>query len=70
MIIGKKRKGILRLMRIGLICLKASVYAEDRLSKKEGFVDQALTNRSRKENPIKMRQNCNEIAVMLIYIFS
>jgi hypothetical protein len=38
MIIGKKRKGILRLMRIGLICLKASVYAQDKLSKKEGIM--------------------------------
>jgi len=38
MIIGKKRKDILGLMRIGFICLTASVYAQDRLLKKEGFL--------------------------------
>jgi hypothetical protein len=38
MIIGKKRKGILQLMRIGLICLQASVYAQDRLSINEGIM--------------------------------
>jgi hypothetical protein len=38
MIIGKKRKGILQLMRIGLICLQASVYAQDRLSINEDLM--------------------------------
>ncbi|SDM36546.1 hypothetical protein SAMN04488084_10642 [Pedobacter antarcticus] len=38
MIIGKKRKDISGLMRIGLIFLKASVYGRDKLSKKEGIV--------------------------------
>ena len=33
--IGKKRKDILGLNEIGLICLKASVYAQDKLSKNE-----------------------------------
>jgi hypothetical protein len=38
MIIGKKRKDISGLNEIGLICLKASVYAQDKLSKKEGIM--------------------------------
>jgi len=35
---SKKRKDISGLIRISLICLKASVYAQDKLSKNEGFV--------------------------------
>jgi hypothetical protein len=38
MIIGKTRKDISGLNEIGLICLKASVYAQDKLSKKERIV--------------------------------
>ncbi|MGY4384302.1 hypothetical protein ACVWYN_001328 [Pedobacter sp. UYP24] len=38
MIIGKKRKNILSLNEIGLICLKASVYAQEKLSNKEGIM--------------------------------
>jgi len=38
MIIGKKRKDIFVFNEIGLICLKASLYAQDKLSKKEGIM--------------------------------
>lgn len=38
MIIGKKRKDISGLIRISLICLKASVYAQDKLSKNEDLL--------------------------------
>lgn len=36
--IGKKRKDILMLIRMGLFCLKVSVSNQDRLSKKEGIM--------------------------------
>lgn len=38
MIIGKKEKRYFKLVSIGLICLKASVYAKDKLSKNEGIM--------------------------------
>ena len=38
MIIGKKKMKILGLNEINLICLKSSVYAQDKLSKKEDLL--------------------------------